>query len=90
MMNEGELEFCGKMEEQNVSVLLKEEAPKLLTIYYRGGSQQASKETPRSLAPRLVVNVPAPFCYASDKAVAWNYSSQAVMQESRATVEQKP
>ena len=25
MMNEGELEFCGKIEEQNVSVLLKEE-----------------------------------------------------------------
>ena len=39
MMNEGELEFCGKMEEQNVSVLLKEKAPKPLIIYYRGGSQ---------------------------------------------------
>ena len=36
MMNDGELEFCGKMEEQNVSVLLKEEAPKPLIIYYRG------------------------------------------------------
>ena len=34
MMNEGELEFCGKVEEQNVSVLLKDEAPKPLTIYY--------------------------------------------------------
>ena len=34
MMNEGELEFCGKMEEQNVNVLLKEEAPKLFIIYY--------------------------------------------------------
>ena len=37
MMNEGELEFCGKMEEQNVSILLKEEAPKPLIIYYRRG-----------------------------------------------------
>ena len=34
MMNEGELEFCGKMEEQNASILLKEEAPKPLIIYY--------------------------------------------------------
>ena len=34
MMNEGELEFCRKMEEQNVSFLLKEKAPKPLTIYY--------------------------------------------------------
>ena len=39
MMNNGELEFCGKVEEQNVSVLLKEEAPKPLIIYYRGGGQ---------------------------------------------------
>ena len=39
MMNEGELEFYGKMEERNVSVLLKEEASKPLTIYYRGGGQ---------------------------------------------------
>ena len=36
MMNEGELEFCGKIEEQNVSVLLKEETPKPFVIYYRG------------------------------------------------------
>ena len=39
MMNEGELEFCGKVEEQNVSLLLKEEALKPLTIFYRGGGQ---------------------------------------------------
>ena len=69
MMNEGKLEFCGKMEEQNVSVLLKEEAPKPLTIYYRGGGQQASKEASRLPTLRLVVKVPAPFRYTSDKAV---------------------
>ena len=34
MMNDGELEFCGKIEEQNVSVLLKEEAPKPFVVYY--------------------------------------------------------
>ena len=33
MMNKGELEFCGKEEEPNVSILLKEKAPKPLTIY---------------------------------------------------------
>ena len=81
MMNEGELKFCGKMEEQNVSVLLKEEAPKPLIIYYRRGSQQATKETPYVPTPRLVVKVPAPFRYTNDKAMPWNYSSQAVMQE---------
>ena len=63
-MNEGELEFCGKVEEQNVSVLLKEEAPKPLTIYYRGGGQQATKEAPRVPTPRLVMKVPTLFFYA--------------------------
>ena len=90
MMNEGELEFCGKVEEQNMSVLLKKEAPKPLTIYYRGGGQQAPKEALRLPTPRLVVKVLAPFRYTSDKAVPWNYSSQAVMQEPQAAAEQKP
>ena len=44
MTNEGEMELCGKVEEQNVSVLLKE-GPKPLTVFYRGGGQQATKET---------------------------------------------
>ena len=87
MMNEGELEFCGKVEEQNVSVLLKEEALKPLTIFYRGGGQQATKKAPRLPIPRLVVKVPAPFRYTSDKAVPWNYLSQAVMQEPHAVAE---
>ena len=81
MMNEGELEFCGKVEKQNVSVLLKEEAPKPLTIFYQWGGQKVMKEAPHLPTPRLVVKVPAPFRYTSDKAVPWNYSSQAVMQE---------
>ena len=69
MINEGELEFYRKVEEQNVSVLLKDEASKPLTIYYRGGGQQATKEASRLPTPRLVVKVPAPFHYTSDKAV---------------------
>ena len=48
MMNEGELEFCGKVEEQNVSVLLKEKAPKPLTIFYRGGSASDEESTSSS------------------------------------------
>ena len=84
------MEFCGKVEEQNVSVLLKEEAPKPLTIFYRGGGQQATKETPHLPTSRLVVKVPTLFRYTNDKAVPWNYSSQAVIQEPQATAEQKP
>ena len=81
MINEGELEFCGKVEEQNVSVLLKKEALKPLTIFYRGG-QQTTKATPHVPTLRLVVKVPALFRYTRDKAVPWNYTSQAVVQES--------
>ena len=88
MMNKRELEFCGKMEEQDVSVLL-EKAPKPLTIFYRGGGQQATKKAPHLPTPRLVVKVPAPLCYTSDKAVPWNYMSQAVIQEPHAAAEQK-
>ena len=69
MMNERELEFCGKLKEQNVSVLLKEEAPKPLIIYYRGGGQQPTREAPHVPTPKLVVKVQAPFRYTSDKTV---------------------
>ena len=89
MMNDGELEFYGKIKEQNVNVLLKEEAPKPFVIYYRGGGQQTTKDAPHVPTPRLVVKVLAPFRYTNDKAVPWNYSSQAVMQEPKAAVEQK-
>ena len=78
MMNKGEIEFCGKMEEQNMSVLL-EEVRKPVTIFYRGGGQQATKEAPRLPTPRLVVKVPAPFRYTSNKVVPWNYTSQTVI-----------
>ena len=74
MMNGGKIEFCGKTKEQNVSVLL-EEVRKPLTVFYREGGQQAAKETPHVPTPKLIVKVPAPFRYASDKAVPWNYTS---------------
>ena len=75
MMDGGKIEFCGKTKEQNVSVLL-EEVQKPLTVFYRGGGQQAAKETPQAPTPKLVIKVPTPFRYTSDKAVPWNYTSQ--------------
>ena len=80
MMNEGEIEFCEKMKEQNVSVLQRE-APKSITIFYQGGGQQVSRKVPYFPTSRLVVKVPALFCYTSDKVVPWNYTSQAVVQK---------
>ena len=77
MMNKGEIEFCGKTKEQDVSVLL-EEVRKPLMVFYRGGGQQAAKETPQAPAPKLVIKVPTPFSYTSDKAVPWNYTSQTI------------
>ena len=68
MMNKGEIEFCGKIKEQNVSVLL-EEVRKPLTVFYRRGGQQAAKETPQAPTLKLVIKVPTPFRYTSDKAV---------------------
>ena len=67
MMNGGKIKFCGKIKEQNVSVLL-EEVRKPLTIFYRGG-QQAAKETPQAPTPKLVIKVPTLFRYTSDKIV---------------------
>ena len=82
MMNDGEIEFYGKVEEQNVSVLL-EEVRKPVTIFYREEGQQATKVTPHVPTPRLVVEVPAPFRYTNDKTVSWNYMSQAVVKDRR-------
>ena len=88
MVNKGEIEFCGKIKEQNVSVLL-EEVRKPLTIFYQEGGQQAAKETPQVPAPKLVIKVPTPFRYTSDKAVPWNYTSQTVTPTPQAVAEQK-
>ena len=74
MMNGGKIKFYGKIKEQNVTVLLGE-VRKPLTVFYRKGGQQATKETSHVPTPKLVVKVPTPFRYASDKAVPWNYAS---------------
>ena len=89
MMDGGKIEFCGKTKEQNVSVLL-EEVRKPLTVFYRGGGQQAAKETSQAPTPKLVIKVPTPFRYTSDKAVPRNYTSQTVTPVPQAVVEQKP
>ena len=88
MMDGGKIEFCGKIKEQSVSVLL-EEVQKPLTVFYRGGGQQAAKETPHVTIPKLVVKVPIPFHYASDKAVPWNYTSRTATPKPQAVVKQK-
>ena len=80
MINGGEIELYEKMQKQNVSVLLKE-VPKPLIVFYQGGGQQATKEMLHVPTPKLVVKIPVPFCYANDKAVSWNYTSQAVTPE---------
>ena len=89
MIDGGKIEFCEKMKEQSVSALV-EEVWKPLTVFYRGGGQQAAKETPQAPTPKLVVKVPAPFRYTSDKAVPWNYISQTVTPVPQAVAKQKP
>ena len=44
MIDGGKIEFCEKMKEQSVSILL-EEVRKPLTVFYRGGGQQVANET---------------------------------------------
>ena len=83
MMNERKIEFCKKVEGQAVNVLQKE-TQKLVIIYYRGGSQQASLKTPIHLIPKVVIKVPAPLRYTSDKAVLWNYTNQVISREPQA------
>ena len=68
----------------------KRENSKTINHFLLRGGQQATKEAPRLPTPKLVVKVLAPFRYTSDKAVPWNYSSQAVIQEPRAVVKQNP
>ena len=72
-----------------MSILLKK-VPKPFIVFYRGGGQQATKETTQVPTPKLVVKVLAPFRYANDKAVPWNYTSQTVTSEPQAVAEQRP
>ena len=82
-MDEGRIEFYKKVKGQAVNVL-QGETPKLVIIHYRGGGQQAPAKTPICPIPRVVIKVPTPFRYTSDKAVPWNYTSQVVSPEPQA------
>ena len=83
MMNEGKIEFCKELEGQAVNVLQKE-TPKLIIIYYWKGGQQATTRTPIHPIPKVMIKVPTPFRYTSDKAVSWNYTNHVVLQEPQA------
>ena len=81
-MDEGIIEFCKKIEGQAINVL-QGETLKQVTIFYRGGGQQAPAKVPLYPTPRLVIKVSTPFRYTSDKAVPWNYTNQIISQESQ-------
>ena len=68
LIDEGRIEFYKEVKEQAVNVL-RGETPKPVIIYYRGGGQQALVKTPIHPIPRVVIKVPTPFRYTSDKAV---------------------
>ena len=47
-------------------------------------SQQARTKAPIHPIPKVVIKVPSPFRYASDKVVPWNYTNHVVLQEPQA------
>ena len=55
-----------------------------MIIYYRGGGQQAPTKAPIHPILKVVIIVPVPFRYTSDKAVLWNYTNQVISQEPQA------
>ena len=83
MINEGAIEFSKKIEGQAVNVL-QGETLKSIIIYYREKSQQAPIKALIHPIPKVVIKVPAPFRYISDKAVPWNYTNHVVLQEPQA------
>ena len=83
MMDGGIIEFCKRKEGQAVNVMQRETL-KLVTIFYRVEGQQAPAKVPFYPTPRVVIKVPTPFRYISDKVVSWNYANQIVSQESQA------
>ena len=83
LMDEGRMEFCKEVKEQDVNVL-QGETSKAVIIHYRGGGQQAPAKTPIHPIPRVVIKVPTPFRYTSDKVVSWKYTNQVFSQEPQA------
>ena len=82
-MDEGRIEFYKEVKGQAVNVL-QGETPKPVIIHYQGGGQQAPAKAPICPIPRVVIKIPTPFQYTSDKAVSWNYKSQVVSPEPQA------
>ena len=82
-MDEGRIEFYKEIKGQAVNVL-QGETPKPVIIYYRGRGQQAPTKASAHLIPKVVIKVPTPFRYTSDKIVPWNYTNQVVSQEPQA------
>ena len=80
LMDEGRIEFYKEVKGQAMNVLQRE-TPKPVIIHYRSGGQQAPTKAPVCPIPRVVIKVPTPFLYTSDKAVPWNYTSQVVSPE---------
>ena len=83
MMNEGVMEFCKETKRQTVNVL-QGETPKLVINYYRGKGQQAPAKASIHPIPKVVIKIPTPFRYVSDKAVPWNYANHVVLEEPQA------
>ena len=83
LMDERIIEFCKEIKGQAVNVL-QGETPKPVIIYYRGGGQQATTKAPIHPISKVVIKIPTPFRYTSDKAVPWNYTNKVVSQEPQA------
>ena len=75
MMDEGVMEFYKETKGQAMNVL-QGKTQKLITIFYRGGGQQAPTKAPIYPIPKVVIKVPTPFWYTSDKAVPWHKPSR--------------
>ena len=83
MMNEGQIEFYHEITPTAESInMIGDETTKPLygrnrpLILYGKPSSKVSSLTP---TPKLVVEVPKPFPYKSNKAIPWKYKNQVVM-----------
>ena len=83
MMNERVMEFCKEIKGKDMNVL-QGEILKPVIIYYQGKGQQAPSKAHIHPIPKVVIKVPTPFQYSSDKAVPWNYTNQVTSQEPQA------
>ena len=61
--------------------ILQKETPKSIIIYYQREGQHAPAMALIHPTPKVVIKVPTPFRYASNKAVLWNYMNQIILQE---------